>query len=201
MMNPKKIDSSQLILNTHPSHPLTDYVGKYINKGYSPMELKMKGQDLVAESNGMTFTMKHKYYDLFEGKLDGKQYEEDESLDFLFSSAKDGSIHTLSLPLQPGLKDIVFTRDEGFTVKTDDLKKYAGEYTLGPQAVSFVIRGNSLFALLPPQPDYELIPTAKDEFKLKIMEGFKVKFKIDESGKASEASFIQPNGVFTAKRK
>ena len=34
----------------------------------------MKRQDLVAESNGMTFTMKHKYYDLFEGKLDGKQY-------------------------------------------------------------------------------------------------------------------------------
>ena len=59
----------------------------------------------------------------------------------------------------------------------------------------------TLFALLPPQPDYELVPSGKDEFKLKIMDGFSVNFTLDDQGKAIEAVFVQPNGMFTAKRK
>jgi len=58
-----------------------------------------------------------------------------------------------------------------------------------------------LYGLLPPQPDYELVPSGKDEFKLKILDGYKVKFKMDEKGKVVEASFIQPNETFVAKKK
>ena len=47
----------------------------------------------------------------------------------------------------------------------------------------------------------ELISTGNQEFKLKILDGYKVRFKLDDHGIATEASFIQPNGIFVAKRK
>ena len=202
LMSPKKVDSSNLIMNTKPTLALKEYSGRYTNKGYGTMKVTEMDGKLIAEFNGMSFKLNHKHYDLFAGKPEGPQFEDAEDNEIFFSMGKDGKVANLSTQLEAGLADIVFTKDMDMAPLTkQDLEKYAGEYTLGPQAVSFVIRNNTLFALLPPQPDYELVPIGKDEFKLKILDSYKVKFKLDDKGKALEASFIQPNGTFVAKRK
>jgi hypothetical protein len=105
--------------------------------------------------------------------------------------------------LQPGVDDIEFTRDiENAALSRAELEKYAGDYQLGPQNIQFVIRDETkLFAILPGQPNYELTSIGNHEFKLKVLDGYKVRFKIDDQGVAAEASFIQPNGIFVAKRK
>lgn len=58
------------------------------------------------------------------------------------------------------------TADEVYFKKLPDKKlsdaayltSFAGEYALGPQIIKVELRGNSLVASLPGQPEYELIP-------------------------------------------
>ncbi|MEO5581203.1 MAG: DUF3471 domain-containing protein, partial [Saprospiraceae bacterium] len=202
MMVPKSKDSSHLILNTHPSLALKEYSGTYSNKGYGSINVVEKDGRLNADYNGSLLILKHKHYDLFAGKTANQDDDDNNETSLFFQLGKDGKVAKVLVPLQPGLSDIEFIKDIDITPMTSvDLEKYTGEFTIGPQPVSFVIRNNTLFALLPPQPDYELIPIGNDEFKLKILDGYKVKFKLDDKRKVLEASFIQPNGVFVAKRK
>ncbi|HNR09123.1 MAG TPA: serine hydrolase [Saprospiraceae bacterium] len=203
MMTPKPNDSTGRVFNTKPSLPLGDYAGKYTHKGYGSMEVTLVGQQLRAQYNGMSLPLNHKHFDIFRGRPEGPQYEDGTDTELFFALSKEGKVKSLSTPLQPGLADMVFEKELiAAPLTRADLEKYAGEYLLGPQQISFVIRNNTtLFALLPPQPDCELVPSGKDEFKLKIMDGFSVKFKLNDQGKAIEAAFVQPNGVFTAKRK
>ena len=68
--------------------------------------------------------------------------------------------------------------------------------------VKVYIRGDGvLMVLVPGQPDYELIATLAHEFRLKIAEGYSVKFEIDDQEVVQSLSFVQPNGVFKAVRK
>lgn len=53
---------------------------------------------------------------------------------------------------------------------------------------------------VPGQPAYILEPYLGTEFNLKDQKGFSAKFTI-ANDKVTEVVFIQPNGVFTAKRK
>lgn len=203
LMTPPANDSMGRIFNTKPSLGLAAYVGKYTHGGYGSLDVSLEVDRLKATYNGMILPLEHKHFDLFRGKPLGAQFEEAPYMELFFAMAKDGTIKSVALGLQPGLDDIVFVKEsEALKLTRQDLEKYTGEFTIGPQPVSFVIKnGTTLFALLPPQPDYELVPSGKDEFKLKILDGYKVKFKMDESGKSIEASFIQPNGVFVAKKK
>lgn len=198
LMAPKQNEDPTKIKDTKPSLSLQEYAGKYSNKGYGTLEVKYNGSNLIADYNSTQLNLKHKHFDLFVGY---PQEDAENGTDLFFQLNKMGKVEKVLIPLQPGLKDIEFTRDNEVKLSASDLEKYAGEFLLGPQNVSFVIRNGVLYGLLPPQPDYELVPVGNDEFKLKILEGYSVKFKLPVNGKYTEASFIQPNGVFTAKRK
>ncbi|MBK5270813.1 MAG: serine hydrolase, partial [Bacteroidia bacterium] len=77
-----------------------------------------------------------------------------------------------------------------------------GEYELSGTTVKVYIRGeNTLMVLVPGQPDYELVPTKKDEFDLKIIKGYSVRFEVDDNNEILSVSFIQPNGTFKATKK
>lgn len=203
LMQPKPSDTLGRIMNTHPSLALSQYAGKYTNKGYGTIEISLTDSMLQASYNGTKFDLQHKHFNVFRGKPDGVQYQDAQPTELFFQLSKDGKIDQLSTPLQPGVDDIEFTRDiENAALSRAELEKYAGDYQLGPQNIQFVIRDETkLFAILPGQPNYELVSIGNHEFKLKILEGYKVKFKIDDQGVAAEASFIQPNGIFVAKRK
>jgi hypothetical protein len=57
-----------------------------------------------------------------------------------------------------------------------------------------------LFAFIEGQPEYELIPTDKNKFELKILKGYSVVFDENEKGEIMAVSFVQPNGTFKAKK-
>jgi hypothetical protein len=104
--------------------------------------------------------------------------------------------------MDPTVKDIVFTRVTSFAPTASDLQQYLGEYEMIGQTVKVYIRGaNTLMVLVPGQPDYELVPTKKHEFDLKVAKGFSVKFEPNDKGEITAMSFIQPNGIFKAIRK
>jgi len=82
------------------------------------------------------------------------------------------------------------------------LEKYEGEYELGQQTIKFAVKGNKiLWAMISGQPDYELVPVKKDEFNLKILKGYSVRFEANDTGNIVAAYFIQPTGTFKATKK
>ena len=80
------------------------------------------------------------------------------------------------------------------------MKKYEGEYTISGAVVKIVTKDNTLRMTVPGQPEYELTPSKADEFKLKGLEGYAVRFDVKE-GKATAAYSIQPNGTFKMSKK
>jgi hypothetical protein len=114
-----------------------------------------------------------------------------------------GEITSITLPFQPGLKDIEFTRKaKAKEITKEELSKYIGEYQLGPGVVAkFYLKGEkTLFAFIEGQPEYELVPTKKHKFELKVLQGYSVLFEENEKGEITAVNFVQPNGTFKAKK-
>jgi CubicO group peptidase (beta-lactamase class C family) len=194
----KKESDDNRVKNTNPSHPLLDYAGTFEHPAYGTLLIKLEGDSLHVDFHGLTSGLRHYHYDIFEGT--GPRYFKGEKISFKTNLA--GEISEVQVKLEPGVKDIVFTRTQPIQdVTADQLKVYVGDYDFGGQVAKIYIRGeNTLMFLVPGQPDYELMPVKEHEFKLKIAEGFFVRFTV-EGGKCTELASVQPNGTFRAKRK
>ena len=96
--------------------------------------------------------------------------------------------------------EIIFARKpEAVMSDPEYLAKFLGTYELAGQQITVGIKGDVLTLHVPGQPRYELEPDRDDEFNLKGVAGFSVKFFKDED-ETWIARFHQPNGVFDAKR-
>lgn len=62
------------------------------------------------------------------------------------------------------------------------------------------VKNNTLFTLVPGQPEYEMSALGNDRFALKILSGYYVQFEIKDK-EVTQLIFQQPNGNFAAKRK
>ncbi|NNV56781.1 alpha/beta hydrolase-fold protein [Limnovirga soli] len=89
-----------------------------------------------------------------------------------------------------------------FTISAQDLQKYvaAFEFTDVPATATTAIKDNALFATVPGQGSFELVPVATDTFKIKGLEGFKIHFEMDGNTVIGLTS-IQANGTYKAKVK
>jgi len=185
--------------NTKPSHPLDDYVGEYAHPAYGTLSVSKDGDGLKAKHNGMGFVVSHYHYDVFELKEDTFGLD----LKATFGMDIKGNIMTVSVPLEPTVKEIVFTRlPESKLTERSFLEKLCGSYELQGQLLTIQSRGeNTLVVTLTGQPPMELVPYKGTEFNLKGVPGYSIEFKLDAAGVVTEAVFHQPNGTFTAKKK
>lgn len=193
--------------NTKPSHALQSYVGVYENPGYGRMNITLDKDTLWLNYNSFIreWYLRHYHYDIFE-TISIKTPAEEQGGDgnkVRFAMDNKGDISSFETPMEPTVKDILFTRmPPVMAVTKNDLQPYLGEYELDGMTVKIYIRGeNTLMVLVPGQPDYELVPTKKHNFDFKAMKGFSVRFDVDEKGVATGVSFVQPNGTFSGKRK
>lgn len=193
----KKKEDTDRKTGTTPSHPLDDYTGKFKNPGYGIFTIGKEGESLTATFNGIDFKVEHYHYDIFE--LSAVIFGEQK---FKASFAVDikGNINSVSLALQAGVKDIEFTRLPEKKGK-EFLDQFIGEYELAGITVKIEFQGeDTLVAIVPGQPLYELVPYQGTEFTLKNLKGFTMKFIIDESGAVTGLESHQPNGTFNAKK-
>lgn len=202
----QKADSSLRKMGTKPSHSLVDYTGVYKNDGYGNITITQEKDTLKGSYNGLNFKIKHYHFDWFNfiPFADGIDADEEDGMKGLFTINVKGEIELLNLPFEASVKSIEFKKEiTTIDVKKEELEKLVGEYELpGPTIVKIYIKGEkTLMALVPGQPDYELVPVKENVFNLKILSGFSVKFEKDEKGNVISLSFIQPNGTFKAKRK
>jgi CubicO group peptidase (beta-lactamase class C family) len=192
--------TSVRIPNTHPSHPLADYVGDYADSGYGTLHITMDGGRLVATYHDIPTTLEHWHYDVFNGTRNAKD-PTFEDMKYQFQNDMDGSVALVRAPFEPSVDPIVFHRlpddrlsDPAF------LQRFVGRYALVNDTVTVNLQGNTLIAVVGNQPPYQLVPKRGTEFLLKGLTGFSVVFTLTADGTVTEAQFRQPNGVFTAKR-
>lgn len=199
MKEQKEKKDPNRVEGTEPSHPLKSYAGKFEHPAYGTLEIILKEDKLTIDYHSLKFDLNHYHYDIFEAS---SKEDDGPNLKVTFYTNVKGEIYKLSSPLQGGVKDIEFTRAvEKVEVKKSTLEKYSGEYEIMGTIAKISIRGgNTLILSIAGQPDYELIPTGENDFNIKGLDGFSVKFT-EDAGKITELTFNQPNGVFTAKRK
>jgi hypothetical protein len=199
----EKTKSSSKVKATRPSHSKQEFSGRYAHPGYGSFDLVVERDSLFAKFKLTKLWLRHYHYDVFES------FEAKSGVDttgspllFNFATSDGGDISLVSIKIEPALDPIEFKRTPiKMDVDKATLERYAGEYELGGMEVKFYLKGGeTLYLTVPGQPEYELIATSKDKFSIKSLDGFKIEFT-DNAGKISEATFIQPNGTFKAKRK
>ncbi len=187
--------------NTHPSHDLKDYAGEYESPAYGIVKVALEKEDLRLSFNRLSSPLRHFHYDVFE--VAENPLDPLEKSKVMFSTDVKGDIASLSIPLEPHVKDIVFTRmPERAMLEKSFLEPLAGKYEIGGRTVTVALEGEkTLVLVIPGQPQYELIPRHGTLFDLKGLSGFSIEFKKDASGAVTEAVFYQPDGTYVAKKK
>lgn len=191
--------------NTRPTHVLYEFTGTYEHPGYGQFEVVVERDSLFAKTKLKTLWLKHYHYNVFipfekqNGKIDTTQ---NQTLRFNFRTNDAGDIASVHVKFEPATDPLEFRRTpKSLSLGKEQLQVYVGEYELASVTVKFYLKEHSLCLFVPGQPEYELLPTENHVFLIKPLEGFKVKFTEGEDGKITEATFIQPNGTFVAKRK
>jgi len=194
----KKEDDLNRVKDTTPSHRLESYVGSFENSGYGIIEIRQIGDQLHADFHSIKTPLDHYHYDIF--KPSDKRFE---NTKIAFTYNQKGDIDQLSMKLEATVKDIVFTRKlVPAEVAESTLALYVGDYSFGGENTKVYTKGGkTLYLFVPGQPEYELVAVKEHEFKIKILDGFTVRFIVGTNGSVAELYSIQPNGTFKAKKK
>ncbi len=182
-------------------HPLKDILGSYTNDGYGSLRIVKNNDSLQLIFNGNTFYLKHKTADIYNA-IGDEAITDGEMIPINFRTNNNGLVTALSISnFEPAVDEIIFTRKvRTNTLPIDSLKKYIGHYDLNGATLKVYVKNNSLFLLVPGQPEYALENIEQHEFVFKTLSGFGVKFSIIND-KPTSFLLKQPQGNFTAKIK
>jgi len=187
--------------DTRPSHDLSDYVGDYEHPGYGRMSIAQAGDELQWAYRGMSAPLAHRHYDTFELPEAPERLLPDR-LAISFFTDREGNITSLSAPLEPLAKDVVFARKPaGDCLDLAFRKECVGTFSR-PQMTIVVAQDNDgqLMLTAGSQPTYKLVPYLGCSFVIAELAGFRVEFRRRADGTVHEVIFHQPNGTFAAPR-
>jgi CubicO group peptidase (beta-lactamase class C family) len=185
--------------DTRPSHEIAEYAGEFEHPGYGTLTILQEGGALSMTYNRISAPLTHWHFDVFNaGKNPTDPTFEDTKL--LFETNLDGDIASIETIVDPMVKPVVFTRKaDARLLDSAYLSRFVGSYELAVQVVTISLRGNVLVASIAGQEPYDLLPSGIDSFALKGLSGFSLRFTTTD-GNVTGARFIQPDGVYEAKR-
>ncbi len=194
---------------TKPAHALSEYAGSYTHPAYGELAITLSGDRRARETgglsmtyNGITTPLLHWHYETWKGEKLTTAKADTTFADFpiQFHTNMDGDVAAVNGPWEPAVDDIVFKRKPDANLSDPaHLATLAGTYLLGPAKMVFRVVAGKLELEVDGRPQPELLPDRDERFTLKGASGYSVRFTLVK-GKATEAVFFQPNGVFTAKR-
>ena len=79
-------------------------------------------------------------------------------------------------------------------------QQFLGLYEIYGITVEIAIRDRALMAIIPGQPLYELLPLSENEFSVKSMDGYHVRFTKAMDGVVDEVWLILPYGTYSAQK-
>jgi CubicO group peptidase (beta-lactamase class C family) len=186
---------------TKPAHKLEEYAGDYFHPGYGTLRVEVVGKSLQVTYNHLTSALEHWHFETFSGAK-GMESPIFEDQKFLFQTDTTGNVVAVKTDFEPTLAEgITFEkRPDARLSDAAYLSRYTGDYDLTGQTISVQLAGNVLTVNVPGQPQYHLVPELGGEFSLKEARSFRVRFD-EEGGKVTAMTFLQPNGVFTSRKK
>ena len=198
-------DSINRKAGTKYSHDINDYAGEFENKGYGIIKTFRERDTTWIDYNEAGKRTKsyleHYHYDVFRIRSTEETENPKSAPKIRFNTDEKGNLASLEIQMEPAVKDILFEKLTPEVGKAE-LQKYPGDYDLNGANVKVYIKGdNALMVLIPGQPDYELVPSKKDEFDIKVAKGYSVRFEVNEQNKVVSLTFVQPNGNFKATKK
>ncbi|WP_425392057.1 serine hydrolase [Ekhidna sp.] len=195
------------VSGTRPSHALEQFTGTYSNPGYGSFKIYTENDSLFAQFKRIKLYLDHYHYNVFsllevkEDGIDSLSFSGVPKFNFRINDI--GEINELSWQIEPAIKDpIAFTRTpDELELSEEELQKYIGTYMLGQMESKVTVKYGTLYWFVPGQKDYELAGIATDVFRITDLQGFKVRFVVDENGVVTGLKSIQPNGTFEAEKK
>lgn len=186
--------------NTRPGHMLADYAADYEHPAYGVMSIQEQDSALQWSWRGMAAPLAHRHYETFQLPQAADRLLPD-NLTLTFRTDRDGNIVSLSAPLEPMVKDILFTRlAAGDCTDPAFRARCVGQFKGGVTMHRVTLDEQDRLVLKPDyQPAYRLEPLQGRRFRIVELDGFVVEFK-GEGDSISEIIFHQPNGTFVAER-
>jgi CubicO group peptidase (beta-lactamase class C family) len=187
------------IAGAGPSHALEDYLGEYEHPAYGVLAVRWAGEKLeIVFNDKVAVPLEHYHYDYFKAFL--------EDIEFLmrlsFTTDVKGNIAGFSVQLEPEVKEVYFARrPERALSDPAYLDQFTGEYIVTGLPMVVTLKGNTLSAALPGQPENLLVPYRGSEFQLKGRPGFSIQFMQDSGGHVIGAAVVQPGMVVEAVKK
>jgi hypothetical protein len=186
--------------DTRPAQKLAAYAGDYEHPAYGVMSIREREGELHWSWRGMFTALTHRHYETFETPEVPDRLCPD-WLAITFLTDRDGNIVSLSTPLEPAVKDIVFARlAAGECTDVAFRTRCVGNFKSGPTTHRVTLDEEGRLVLKPDnQSAYRLAPEQGRRFAIVELQGFAVEFR-GEGDVVDEVIFHQPNGTFTAKR-
>jgi len=103
----KAEDEAKRKKDAPPTHKLADYAGQFEHPAYQTLTIRQEGEQLKFDLHGLSGGLKHYHYDIFQG-AEGAAGLEGTKVTFLVNRA--GEIDSVSIPLEPNVKEIIFRR-------------------------------------------------------------------------------------------
>ena len=107
-------EQTSRVPNTTPSHPMDAYVGTYTNPAYGDMVVSRDPDGLRLTFGAYEFPLPHFHYDVFRfAPPAGNPVHNRFRWLVTFNTAADGSVGSISAPVEPTVPPIVFLRKKG----------------------------------------------------------------------------------------
>lgn len=182
---------SDRIPDTHPSHPLSDYVGKYKDPAYGILDIRGDGQQLEFDFHHIVLLLDHYHYDRFDTP-DDQIYGK---FSVNFSTNPKGDIHAATVSLDESEVTFVKMPDESLS-DPGILALYTGQFELAGNVIEIVLSDEGhLQMIIPGQPDYTLIPYKPQEFILKEFSDNTIRFILD-GDQVKMMQSVSPEGIY-----
>ncbi|MDJ0842473.1 MAG: serine hydrolase [Acidobacteriota bacterium] len=183
------------------AHPLKDYTGSYLNKGYGEVLIHLEDGKLHATYNRITTPLEHWHYERFRA-METPEGPTRGGLWFRFTNDMDGYVGDLSINLERAADPIEFQRQPDRDM-TDPafLSQFTGTYLLEGMVLSIEQKGNSLCAVIAGRPPRDLVPVRDTTFCLEVARDTRIEFERDKSGDVIRALIHRPGGTSVAERR
>ncbi|MFX1604696.1 MAG: serine hydrolase [Promethearchaeota archaeon] len=168
------------VSDTKPSHPLTEYVGRYHHPGYGVLNVSTEGDGLQIKYGTQIFPLIHYHYDTFQ--INFERYGFRDLLTFYTDSSGDIESFTIRIEIQ--VPPVKFTRlpDEHMS-DPKFLNRLTGKYEYYGQPVELILKDENrlLFKITGASP-MELVPVRGMRFRPKASSSTTFTFQEDENG-------------------
>jgi CubicO group peptidase (beta-lactamase class C family) len=177
--------------NTKPARPLGDYAAEYLHPGYGPIKITLENDRLMVSYNKFTSPLDHWHYEVFQAPADRQNPLELTRVQF--NSDFSGEIASISVPLEPSVEPIVFTRQPPAEMRDRKfLETLAGDYEVGGVPVTIAVREDNVLQYIVLGNARELIPVRGTYFRLKDLTGVAIEFMKNPSGQYDRLVYYRP---------